>query len=133
VLQPYGDADEKSCLIEAEGRSFVGPSCRKGTLLKRLRKLLQSKGSPSETRFVTALAVKSAHLQVMDIECGGDKIALHHEAERAASQEAVLAKSNDQALSTFYAQEVGRRQNCESEIAHLQQKLQQVVPRKRYM
>ncbi|DBB11678.1 hypothetical protein WJX82_010262 [Trebouxia sp. C0006] len=61
----------------------------------------------------------------MDIECGGDKIALHHEAERAASQEAVLAKSNDQALSTFYAQEVGRRQNCESEIAHLQQKLQQ--------
>ena len=63
----------------------------------------------------------------------GNKIALQHEAERAAAdakQEAVQATSNDQALSTLYAQEVGRRQKSESQIARLQQKLQQVVPQK---
>jgi len=63
----------------------------------------------------------------------GKKNALQHEAERAAAdakQEAVQAKSSDQALSTLYAQEVGRRPKSESHIACLQQNLQQVVPQK---
>ena len=63
----------------------------------------------------------------------GKKDALQHEAERAAAdakQEAVQARSNAQASCTPYAQEVGVRQNTESQIAHLQQKLQQVMPQK---
>lgn len=61
------------------------------------------------------------------------KDALQHEAERAAAdakQEAVQARSNAQAFCTPYAQEFGGRQNTESQIAHLQQKLQQVMPQK---
>ena len=83
---------------------------------------------------------KSTHLQVMDIKCAKQvltkedkKDALQHEAERAAAdakQEAVQARSNAQAFCTPYAQEVGGRQNTESQIAHLQQKLQQVMPQK---
>lgn len=63
----------------------------------------------------------------------GKRDAVQHEAEQAAAdakQEAVQARSNEQALSTKYAQEVGNRQKCESQIAHLQQKLQQVIPHK---
>ncbi len=52
----------------------------------------------------------------------GKKDALQHEAERdaaVAKQEAVQAKSNDQALSTLHAQEVGRRQKSEVFITYL--------------
>ena len=48
------------------------------------------------------------------------KDALQHEAERAAAdakQEAVQARSNAQAFCTPYAQEVGGRQNTESQMA----------------